>query len=313
MSGPQDVSGMSSPGVTSAVREHCKVLCQEGDILGEGPLWDHRSDSLLWIDILRGKVHCWSASRGVQTLVEMDALIGSIALAGQADLLLATSMGLFRHHAAVGETRLLANPIEGRPVRFNDGRVDARGRFWIGTMALDPEHYGKSWGELYRFDCDGTIQLMEQGLTISNGLDWSLDGKTMYLTDTMRRVIYAYAFDLSTGTIGNREVFVRTAEQDGYPDGLVVDADGFVWSAGFGGNAICRYDAKGQYVERVRLPVSCPTALTFGGAAYSVAFLTTSRHVLPNDHHQKDAGAVFSMALGVAGRPAMAFGSGELQ
>ena len=204
------------------------------------------------------------------------------------------------------------NPLEGKPLRFNDGRVDAFGRFWVGTMALDPTHYGEPWGELYRYDPDGTLHRMEEGLTISNGLDWSPDGKTFYLTDTMRRTIYAYDFDLSAGTIENRRIFVQTAEEDGYPDGLIVDRRGNVWSAGFGGNVIGCYDPQGQRIARLSLPVSCPTSLTFGGTDYSTAFITSSKHVLSPNHTETDAGAVFSIELGALGRPAAVFGTGEV-
>ena len=290
-----------------------KVLCRSGDLLGEGPLWDHRSGCLLWVDILRGRIHSCSATGGVREIFQIDGLIGSIALAGHADLLIATSKGLFLHYARSGDTRLLANPLDGKPVRFNDGRVDALGRFWVGTMALDPEHYGDPCGEMYRYDPDGTLHRMEEGLTISNGIDWSPDGRTMYLTDTMRRAIYAYDFDLCTGTIRNRATLVHTAEEDGYPDGLVVDRMGFIWSAGFGANAVCRYDPAGQRVDRIPVPVSCPTALAFGGEDYATAFITTSRHVLPSDHTEVDAGSIFYTRLGAAGSPAAIFGSGEFR
>jgi sugar lactone lactonase YvrE len=287
-----------------------QVLCRAEDVLGEGPLWDHRSGHLLWIDIIRGIVHSWSAADGLRELVRAELLIGSIALTGQADLLLATSQGLVRWIASSGDLQLLLNPIAGQGVRFNDGRVDAAGRFWVGTMALDPSHYADSVGTLYRFDPDGRLYVMEEGLTISNGLDWSPDGRTLYLTDTMRRLIYAYEFDVHSGTLGRRRIFLSTAEKDGHPDGLVVDAGGDVWSACFGGHGICRYDAGGHLLEKVCVPVSCPTALTFGGADCATAFVTTSRHVLEADHQEADAGALLCLALPTRGRPAAVFGGG---
>ena len=339
-----------------------QVLCRADDVLGEGPLWDHRSSSLLWVDILRGCVHSWSEVDGVCDVLQMDALIGSIALVplhsgltclpspprrplstewrgerqqattaitplsirwrgaggegrptGQSDLLLATSKGIYRHYALSGETRLLIHPLEGKPLRFNDGRVDALGRFWVGTMAIDPAHYSDPWGELYRYDPDGTLHRMEEGLTISNGLDWSPDGKTFYLTDTMRRAIYAYDFNLGAGTIENRRIFVQTAEEDGYPDGLVADTTGSIWSAGFGGGAICRYDTDGRRVERIAMPVTCPTALTFGGEDDATAFITSSKHVLSPDHTETEAGAVFAAQLGARGQRSAVFGQGDLR
>jgi sugar lactone lactonase YvrE len=291
---------LSAPGL--------RVLCHCGDILGEGPLWDHRAGRLLWIDILRGLVHSWSPIDGMRDLLNLDMLIGSLALAGEADLLLATSQGLMKWVASSGGVVFLTNPIAGRPVRFNDGRVDAAGRFWVGTMALDATRYADPLGELYRLDPDGSIHLMEAGLTISNGLDWSPDGRTFYLTDTMRRVIYAYDFDVVEGTITRRRHFVSTEEGHGFPDGLTVDHEGHLWSACFSGNGICRYDSDGRFIEKMSLPVSCPTAITFGGPNHSTAFITTSRHTLDRAHEEAEAGSLLQMMLPSRGRAAAVFG-----
>lgn len=286
-----------------------RVLCKSADMLGECPLWDHRSGQLLWIDILRGLVHSWSPANGARDVLQVDALIGSVALMGDADLMLATSKGLLRWSASSHEILLLTDPNADKAVRFNDGRVDAAGRFWVGTMALDPARYAEPLGVLYRFDLDCGFRQMEAGLTISNGLDWSPDGRTFYLTDTMRRAIYAYDFDLEAGTIANRRTFVSTKESDGYPDGLAVDHQGHVWSAGFGGNGICHYDASGRFIEKIAVPVSCPTAIAFGGTDYSTAFVTTSQHVLEPSHDESDAGSLLAIAIATRGRPAAVFGT----
>jgi sugar lactone lactonase YvrE len=253
-------------------------------------------------------VHAWSANTGLHTSVQIEGLVGSIALAGKADLLVATSKGLFHRCASSGEMCLLANPNEGKPVRFNDGRVDPLGRFWLGTMALDPARYSEPLGELYRFDPDGRIQRMEEGLTISNGLDWSPDGQTLYLTDTLRRAIYAYDFDLRAGTIRNRRTLIRVEQAHGVPDGLTVDSRGHLWSACFGGSGICHYSPEGRLLEKVTLPVSCPTALTFGGADLSIAFITTSRHILASDQTELDAGSLWTATLNNRGQRASVFG-----
>lgn len=143
------------------------VIADCGDLLGEGPLWDHRKGQLLWIDILRGIVHTWSRPGQMAELLRVDALIGSIALYGKSDLLLATSKGLMLWRGEFGRIDQWLNPIAKKPVRFNDGRVDARGRFWIGTMALDEKRYGEPLGELCRVDRSGEVRRMEQGLTIA--------------------------------------------------------------------------------------------------------------------------------------------------
>ena len=289
---------------------HPQVLCRPDDILGEGPLWDHRRGCLLWIDIVRGRVHSWSHQEGMRDLVQVDALIGSIALVGDADLLLATSRGLLRWTAATAKLELLGNPIANLPVRFNDGRVDAAGRFWVGTMALDDARCAEPLGALYRVDPDGTVVQMEAGLTIANGLDWSPDGRTFYLTDTMRRQIYAYDFDCARGTIAKRRTLVNVDERHGYPDGLLVDRTGALWSAAITGSAIRQYGADGRLIGTVALPVSCPTAIALGGADGTTAFITTSQHLLKPGHGEGAAGSLLSMPWSASGRPAAIFGKG---
>lgn len=298
--------------VADSREEPCNVtlICQCGDLLGEGPLWDHRQGRLLWIDILRGVVHSWRPTGELSEVLHVDALLGSIALCGKSDLLLATSRGLMIWRSDSGQSELLANPIENKPVRFNDGRVDSYGRFWVGTMALDANRYDEPLGALYRVDRSGESTPMEQGLTIANGIDWSPDDRTMYLTDTMRRAIYAYDFNSAAGTIHNRRTIAETPAHGGYPDGLTVDAAGDLWSAGFGGGGIFQYDSSGNLLRKIHTPVSCPTALTFGGPGHTKAFITTSRHALADGHRERSAGALFAIDLSAHGRAAVVFGAG---
>lgn len=291
-------------------RVNVDVICRADDQLGESPLWDHRAGRLLWVDILRGLVHSWSPQEGARELLRVDALVGAVALMGDSNLLLATTGGLLTWSSSTGAVELFGNPLLSADVRFNDGRVDVAGRFWVGTMARDPARYSEPLGALYRVDPDGRAQQMEHGLTISNGLDWSADGRTLYLTDTMRQVIYAYDFDAHAGTIANRRVFVSTAESSGYPDGLVVDSCGDVWSAHFAGSCLCRYDTQGRLIQRLGVDVSCPTAIAFGDRGLGTAFVTTSSHTLTAAEREPNAGSLLRLSLQRTGRPAFVFGSG---
>jgi len=284
------------------------LLCQAGDILGEGPLWDHRHKRLLWIDIDRGCVHRWSESQGHAPVVMIDGLIGSIALAGADDLLIASTQGILRWQGRTGRLVRLADPPPERSLRYNDGRVDSRGRFWVGTMAIEPARHREAVGELWRLDPDGQMHRVLDGLTIANGLDWSPDGRTFYLTDTMRRQIRAYSFVPSDECLSEVQAVWSTDPVHGYPDGLTVDAAGYVWSAGITGGVLCRYDVSGQLQHTVKLPVSCPTAITFGGDGLSQGFCTTSRHLLSDGHREADAGGLFTFSTSVRGRLAGVFG-----
>lgn len=283
-----------------------ELLLGRGDTLGEGPLWDYRNSTLIWIDIEAGRVR--SSKAGVETeLISIDGKIGSVALASDGALLLATTNGLLLRKES-GELELLANPDIGFGLRFNDGRVDRHGRFWVGTMPLDPADYGKGLGGLWRVDTDGSNRQILDGLTIANGLDWSPDGCTFYLTDTERRQILAFDTDLDTGDISGRRVFAEIDPAHGYPDGLVVDSEGFVWSVGITGGVICRYNREGEQVASISLPMSCPTAACFGGGDFSQMYITSSQHLLPSGHDEELAGCVIAIDAGAKGRAASIYG-----
>jgi sugar lactone lactonase YvrE len=192
--------------------------------------------------------------------------------------------------------------------RMNDGACDAAGRFWAGTMALDERPHA---GALYRLDPDLTVHTMLTEVTISNGIDWSLDGRRMYYVDTPTRRIDVFDFDVAAGAIANRRTFVEVPADAGLPDGLTVDAAGFVWVALWGGAALRRYGADGTLERVVPLPVTHPTSCAFGGAALDELYVTSARIALTAEERkrQPQAGGVFRVRPGVAGRPANLFPS----
>ncbi|HEX8231281.1 MAG TPA: SMP-30/gluconolactonase/LRE family protein, partial [Chloroflexia bacterium] len=195
--------------------------------------------------------------------------------------------------------------LEKKESRFNDGAVDPEGRFWAGTMT----HDGSASSSLYRLDPDYSVHTMAAGLTISNGIGWSPDGRTMYHTDTEKQVIHAYDFDAATGNIENRRDFVRTSEEEGFPDGLTVDAEGFVWSAFYGGWQIVRYDSDGKREREVRLPVANVTACTFGGHDLTDLYITTAWSGLNEEQRREQplAGDLFLLHTNIKGQPQLKF------
>ena len=188
--------------------------------------------------------------------------------------------------------------------RFNDGKCDARGRFWIGTISQTPGQ-----AALYRYDPDGSLQIMETGLTISNGLGWSPDNRTFYLTDSPQRKIYAYRFDLATGRIAGRRVFVDLSDEEVEPDGLAIDRDGNLWSALWDGWSIVCFDPEGKERERIALPVQRPTSLTFGGADWTDIYVTSASVGLSQSEIQEGicAGDLFRVPGQVPGLPTHRF------
>jgi sugar lactone lactonase YvrE len=194
----------------------------------------------------------------------------------------------------------------GPALRFNEGKCDTSGRFWAGTMAYD-ETPGA--GALYRLDPDGRASLMLIGVTISNGLAWSLDGRTMYYIDSPTRRIDAFSFTPETGEISDRRPVITIPGELGVPDGMTIDAEGGLWVALWGGAAVHRY-LDGRLAEVIRLPVSQPTSCAFGGSDLDELYVTSAREGLSFEQReaQQLAGAVFRVRPGVRGLPAAVFG-----
>ena len=182
----------------------------------------------------------------------------------------------------------ILSPKDGAPVRhlghpeahiptnrFNDGKLDSRGRFWVGTMALNVSPHA---GALYRVGPDGAIATMETGLTLPNGIDWSPDRRTLYLTDTAERVIYAYDYREEAGAIANRRALLRFPDDaNGEPVGMAVDAGGDLWVAVWDGWRICRFSSEGVLKEEIILPVPRPTSCVFGGQEGKTLYVTSAR------------------------------------
>lgn len=275
--------------------------------LGEGPIWDQRRRSLLFVDIPRGEVHEFDPSSGSHAVFETGQPVGAIAPTSRGDWMAAVRDGFLRIDPATGETRLAAVVEEDRPDnRMNDGYCDPHGRFWAGTMSMSHE---REAGSLYRLDPNGQVTLMFDGVTTSNGIDWSPDQRFMYYVDTGTGRIDIFDFDAASGEIRDRRPLVVVPERDGKPDGLIVDADGCIWLALWGGSAIHRYRPDGRLDRTLTLPVSHPTKCAFGGDDLSELFITSARRPLSAEGKEKEphAGSILRCRPGVKGRPATPF------
>jgi sugar lactone lactonase YvrE len=277
-------------------------------LLSEGPRWDRDRDQLLWVDIVKSRLH--RARVGTDGLldestpIQFDRFVGAAApAAGGGGYVVAAGPG-FLFVDASGTVVELAQPESGRDdVRMNDGACDPQGRFWAGTMAHD-ESPGA--GVLYRLELDGTCTTVLTGLTISNGIGWSPDGGTMYLSDSGTATVDAFDFDAASGDLSRRRTIVQSTEPGVAGDGLTVDDGGDLWVAMWGGGAVRRYDPEGSLLVTVPLPVDRPTSCAFGGPDRSTLFITTAREGLdpPELARQPDAGRVFRVdGLGVTGPP----------
>jgi len=239
--------------------------------LGEGPLWHPIERVLYWVDIEGESIHCYILDSGQRNTFKMGQPVGCLAFRKSGGLVLGLKDGLAFWDPGTAEYELIDNPeAERENARFNDGKVGPGGRFWAGTLGEDDQ------SSLYRLDPDLKVHSLETGIQISNGLGWSPDHKIMYFTDSPLRVIYAYDFDLESGSISNRREFVKVPPGDGDPDGLTVDSEGFVWSAHWDGWRITRYDPDGKIERVVYLPVQRPTSCTFGGPDLDLVFITSA-------------------------------------
>lgn len=206
-----------------------------------------------------------------------------------------------------GELRLISDVEADRPThRFNDGKCDAAGRFWAGTMRFDDV---RGSATLYRVDPDHSVTPMVTGVGLSNGLGWSVDGTVMYYIDTLERSIDAFDFAPDTGGLSNRRRLVSLAPDDGYPDGMTVDRDGFLWVALYQGGAIRRYSPAGELARTIDLPVSQPTSCAFGGPDLMDLYITTATQDLSKAQLEAEplAGGVLRCRPGAQGRPENAF------
>jgi sugar lactone lactonase YvrE len=268
-------------------------------------VWDAAQQRLYWVDVHNHRVHQFDPSSGSDRYFDVGDVVSAIALAGSDRLLIALGDRLAYLNTQTGDIVPLYQIEFPYPnTRFNDGKCDAQGRFWIGSISEAPEQ-----AELYRYDPDGSLQTMETGLTISNGLGWSPDGSTFYLTDSAKHIIYAYGFEAETGTIRDRRVLVDLSDEEVEPDGLAIDQQGNLWSALWNGWGIACFSPTGQELFRVKLSVQRPTCVTFGGAHLTDLYITSASVGLSQKEIQQGfyAGDLFRLSAHTPGLPTQPF------
>lgn len=243
--------------------------------LGESPLWVPEEGRLYWLDLLDRTVHRYDPVVGSDDRLDVgfDDQLACLARRAGDGLILALADGV---HGFDGRSLgpVLASPAADRPATcLNDGKVDRHGCLWIGSSDRREE---QPLGSLWRLRADGGVQEIDRGFVVANGPAFSPDGRTAYFADTFARRLYAYDVH-ADGTPGPRRLFAEVPDADGYPDGLTVDRDGFVWSAHWDGWRVTRYDPTGRVDRIVRLSVPRVTSCAFGGDDLSVLFVTTAR------------------------------------
>ena len=269
--------------------------------LGESPVWHPREQTLYWVNFAaHPAIYRFAPQLSKLEVFPVGVPISAIGWRQSGGLIAATCSGIAFWEAGSG-MQFLENPEPSDPyTRLNDAAVDRQGRFWTGSMKV-----GANTSSLFRLNANQSMQRMDTGFIVSNGIGWSPDNQTCYFTDSLQHVIYAYDFDSQNGQITNRRTFVDTSREPGVPDGLTVDAQGGIWSAFCRGWKIIRYRPDGQKEFEVGLPVECPTSLAFGGPQLDQLFVTTSWGLI-RETERKDqplAGNLLRVKTGYVGLP----------
>lgn len=286
-------------------------VVSNADQLGETPLWCDRTRKLWWLDIEQPKLQSFDPSTGSHEAIDLPGTFaGTQALAETGDRLLAEDLTLYLRDLDGGRRTDVVTVERELDNRFNDGRVDARGRFWVGTMdnALHRPN-----GGLYRIDRDGTVVRIDGDVIVSNGIAFSPDGRTLYFTDTRRHLCYAYDLDLDDGAVTNRRVFADHTSTGDRPDGACVDVDGCIWMAFFAGGRIVRHRPDGTVDRVVTMPVTNPTCLCFGGTDLRTLYVTSATKFLSTARRAAEplAGSLFAIEGLGQGLPEHRFGQGR--
>ena len=268
-------------------------------ILGEGPVWVARETALYWLDI-NGQNVFRLGDDGQLADWPTPMRVGSIVPRKSGGFIAGTSDGIAIIDPNIDRFEIVADPenqLAGN--RFNDGKVDRRGRFWAGTM--DDRERAAS-GTLYCIDSDLRWNAVDTGYKVTNGPAFSPSGDVMYHNDSGRQVTYAFDMD-SDGNPGNRRVFRQFGPGDGYPDGMTVDSEGCLWIAFWDGWCVRRYSPDGAWIETVRVPVQRPTSCAFGGRDFDRLYISSASRDLDEQAltMQPNAGGLFMVVPGVRG------------
>jgi sugar lactone lactonase YvrE len=284
------------------------VLDAKAD-LGEGPVWDHRTGHLWWVDSTGGSIHRYDPVSGADEQFELGQQVGSVVPCEAGGLIVAAQHGIFHFDASVGsltEWSNMESDIETN--RFNDGKCDPAGRFWAGTMSNDGS--GSPSGSLYRIDTDRSITRMVEDITCSNGLSWTADRKTMYYIDTPTRCVFAFDYDVETGAIENRRVAIHLPEDHGNPDGMSIDSEGMLWVAEWEGWRVTRWNPDTvEHLGQIDVPCARVTSCAFAGPNLDQLYITCARRGLDEEKlkQQPLAGGLFLAKPGVTGPEANFF------
>lgn len=278
--------------------------------LGEGPLWDDQRNTFCWVDILDGILLEYHPENNQVHKMELQEPLGAVALFPDGDFLVAAQSGIYRILRDSGVKSFLCHPEQAFPDnRYNDGKCDPLGRFWIGSMAKD---HSPECGNLHLvFNDFKTLHQLSE-VSISNGLAWNIPGNKMYYIDSPTRKVWAFDLDTESGTLSNRRIAISIPESEGVPDGMTLDREGMLWIGHWDGWQVARWNPEtGEKLLGLKLPAAQITSCTFGGPNLTDLYITSAREGLgaADLETQPLAGSVFIIKnCGYQGWPTDRFG-----
>lgn len=283
-----------------------ELFLNVGNTLGEGICWDETEEILFWIDILGNKIFAFDTRKSTLETIDVGQNIGCVAVREKGGLIAGLEHGIYFVDIDTGELSRAADTESDKPIyRFNDGECDCMGRLWVGTMLKDSgsvKEYDNPPCSLYCMDTNLSLTEKLSGVTISNGIGFSVDNKTMYYIDTPTRKIDAFDFDKEYGGISNRRTLAHIDEREGWPDGMTVDADGNLWVGMWGGGQVIKYEPEsGKKIESIKIPAPFVTTMVFGGKNMDEMFINTAKENTDLTKYP-NAGGVFKVKMDVKGQ-----------
>ena len=295
--GPRLLASRNRAHMTVKPGEQVELALAAQCALGESPLWDARTNELVWVDIRGEKIFWWAPGSPSARELHLGHTVSAIALRKSGGYIVATRSG-FGTVDDDGAFELVAGVETDLPQnRMNDGKCDPAGRFWAGTMS---ETDDPGAGSLYRLNLDRTVTKVLSDVTISNGLGWSPDKTVMYYVDSLAHGLDALDFSLDSGAATERRRLADIPGELGLPDGIAVDEQGYIWVALHAGGAVHRYSPEGELDSRIEIPVALVTSCAFGGPDYHDLYITTA---VDPERNEPLAGSIFSYRANVGGSP----------
>jgi sugar lactone lactonase YvrE len=302
----ESTSGVSQ----NEVQVHQAKLALEFEAkLGEGALWDAASQQLFWVDIEGKELHTYNPISKKNQRYALPSRVGTVVSVGDGMALVALEDGIYTIDLDSTDLLIYSDIHDTEvPSRYNDGKVDPNGNLWVGSMPLAQD---TATGKLYRFQPDGSHEIMHRNIGISNGIVWTKDGSTMYFIDTQKGNITAFDYNLNDSSIANERVVVNVPEELGFPDGMAIDENDRLWVGLWNGGAVAHYDpANGRLLSIVKVPAHNATSCAFGGKNLDQLFITTASVDMTAAEKRQFplAGSIFVVNVGVNGVESVAFG-----